>query len=81
MLRRTISNNGGKQIEYPKQWDEYYKMMKANDISGVDVMKILELKKQHFINWKSNMRKMKNNLSSFFICLPFYFGITIGHGD
>jgi DNA invertase Pin-like site-specific DNA recombinase len=39
---------GRRQIEYPKQWDKYYKMMKVNDISGVDVMKILELKKTTF---------------------------------
>jgi DNA invertase Pin-like site-specific DNA recombinase len=39
---------GRKAIEYPKQWDKYYKMMKANDISGVDVMKILGLKKTTF---------------------------------
>jgi DNA invertase Pin-like site-specific DNA recombinase len=39
---------GRKAIDYPKQWDKYYKMMKANDISGVDVMKILGLKKTTF---------------------------------
>lgn len=39
---------GRKPIEYPKQWDKYYKMMKDGQIKGVDVMKILELKKTTF---------------------------------
>lgn len=40
--------NGRKPIEYPKQWDKYYKMMKNKNIKAVDVMKILELKKTTF---------------------------------
>jgi len=39
---------GRKAIEYPKLWDKYYKMMKEGNISGVDVMKILELKRTTF---------------------------------
>ncbi|UZW14347.1 recombinase family protein [Clostridium pasteurianum] len=39
---------GRKAIEYPKQWDKYYKMMKQGQIKGVDVMKILGLKKTTF---------------------------------
>ena len=39
---------GRKPIEYPKLWDKYYKMYKENTISGVDMMKILELKKTTF---------------------------------
>ena len=39
---------GRKAIEYPKQWDKYYKMYKEGSVSGVDVMKILELKKTTF---------------------------------
>jgi DNA invertase Pin-like site-specific DNA recombinase len=39
---------GRKAIEYPKQWDKYYKMMNEGHIKGVDVMKILELKKTTF---------------------------------
>jgi DNA invertase Pin-like site-specific DNA recombinase len=39
---------GRKAIEYPKQWDRYYKMYKQRNISGVDMMKILELKKTTF---------------------------------
>jgi DNA invertase Pin-like site-specific DNA recombinase len=39
---------GRKSIEYPKQWDKYYKMMKENTIKQVDVMKILNLKKTTF---------------------------------
>lgn len=39
---------GRKAIEYPKQWDKYYKMMKEGNIKAVDVMKILELKKTTF---------------------------------
>ena len=29
-------------------WERYYKMMQDGDISGVDVMKILDLKKTTF---------------------------------
>jgi DNA invertase Pin-like site-specific DNA recombinase len=39
---------GRKPIEYPKLWESYYKMMQNGDISGVDVMKILDLKKTTF---------------------------------
>ena len=39
---------GRKAIEYPKQWDKYYKMMKDGTIKGVDVMRILDLKKTTF---------------------------------
>lgn len=39
---------GRKPIEYPKNWDKYYKMMKEGTIKGVDVMKLLELKKTTF---------------------------------
>lgn len=39
---------GRKPIEYPKQWDKYYKMWKAGSIKAVDAMKILELKKTTF---------------------------------
>lgn len=39
---------GRKTIDYPKQWDKYYKMMKEGTIKGVDVMRILELKKTTF---------------------------------
>jgi len=39
---------GRKPIEYPKLWERYYKMMQDGDISGVDVMKILDLKKTTF---------------------------------
>lgn len=39
---------GRKAIEYPKQWDKYYKMYKGGTIKAVDMMKILELKKTTF---------------------------------
>lgn len=39
---------GRKPIEKPKLWDKYYKMMNEGDISGIDVMKILDLKKTTF---------------------------------
>ena len=38
-------HKGRKSIEYPSQWDKYYKMMKAGNIKVIDVMKILDLKK------------------------------------
>ncbi|MFT5875027.1 MAG: transposase [Clostridium sp.] len=34
---------GRKPIEYPKLWERCYKMMQDGDISGVNVMKILDL--------------------------------------
>jgi len=39
---------GRKIIGYPKQWDKYYNMMIQGSISGIDAMKILELKKTTF---------------------------------
>ncbi|MFL0194426.1 recombinase family protein [Clostridium sp. WILCCON 0269] len=39
---------GRKAIEYPKQWDKYYKMWRCHSIKAVDVMKILDLKKTTF---------------------------------
>ncbi|MBI6875609.1 recombinase family protein [Clostridium aciditolerans] len=39
---------GRKTIEYPRQWDKYYKMWKSNSIKAVDAMKILNLKKTTF---------------------------------
>lgn len=39
---------GRKPIEYPKQWEKYYKMVKNGDIKAVDAMKLLDLKKTTF---------------------------------
>jgi len=39
---------GRKPIEYPKQWSKYYDMMKQDIITGVEVMKILDIKKTTF---------------------------------
>ena len=39
---------GRKAIEYPKQWDKYYKMMKVNSMTGVEVMKLLDIRKTTF---------------------------------
>lgn len=39
---------GRKAIDYPKQWDKYYRMYKDGSIKGVDVMKLLELRKTTF---------------------------------
>lgn len=39
---------GRKPIEYPKQWDKYYKMYKDGAIKAVDMMRILKLKKTTF---------------------------------
>lgn len=39
---------GRKPIDYPKNWDKYYKMMKEGTMTGVEVMKILDLKKTTF---------------------------------
>ena len=39
---------GRKAIEHPTQWVKYYKMMQEGTIKGVDVMKILDLKKTTF---------------------------------
>lgn len=39
---------GRKPIEYPKQWEKYYKLMKDGQMNGVEVMKQLDLKKTTF---------------------------------
>lgn len=39
---------GRKPIDYPKQWEKYYKMMQEGNIKGVEVMKLLDLKKTPF---------------------------------
>jgi DNA invertase Pin-like site-specific DNA recombinase len=39
---------GRKPIDYPKNWDKYYNMMKDGTMKGVEVMKILDLKKTTF---------------------------------
>lgn len=39
---------GRKPIEYPKQWNKYYKMLQEGSIKGVEVMKLLDLKKTTF---------------------------------
>lgn len=39
---------GRKSIDYPKNWDKYYKMMKNREMKGVEVMKLLDLKKTTF---------------------------------
>lgn len=48
VAREKGKYKGRKPIEYPKQWDKYYKMMKERNIKAVDVMKILDLKKTTF---------------------------------
>lgn len=50
---------GRKSIEYPKQWDKYYKMMKDGSIKAVDVMKILNLKKTTFYKLVKQYEQMK----------------------
>lgn len=39
---------GRKPIEYPKNWEKYYKMMRNGEMKGVEVMKLLDLKKTTF---------------------------------
>ena len=39
---------GRKAIEYPQQWSKYYKMIQDGNISNIDVMKILDIKKTTF---------------------------------
>lgn len=39
---------GRKAIEYPKQWDKYYKMYQEGTLKAVEMMKLLELKKTTF---------------------------------
>ncbi|MBK5243118.1 hypothetical protein [Clostridium sp.] len=50
---------GSKPIEYPKLWERYYKMMQYGDISGVDVMKILDLKKTTFYKLINQYEEVK----------------------
>jgi len=39
---------GRKPIEYPKQWDKYYKMIKDGAMTNVEAMKLMDLKKTTF---------------------------------
>lgn len=39
---------GRKAIEYPMQWDKYYKLYRDGSLKAVDMMKILGLKKTTF---------------------------------
>lgn len=48
IARQEGKFKGRKAIEYPKQWEKYYKMMKAGQMKAVDVMKVLGLKKTTF---------------------------------
>lgn len=52
---------GRKPIDYPKQWDKYYKMMKEGSIKAVDVMKILDLKKTTFYKLLKQYEGGKND--------------------
>ncbi|WP_461207836.1 recombinase family protein [Clostridium sp. DL1XJH146] len=48
IARKNGKYKGRKAVEYPSQWEKYYKMMKDGSIKKVDVMKILDLKKTTF---------------------------------
>lgn len=48
---------GRKPIEYPKGWDKYYQLYQAGTIKGVDMMRILELKKTTFYKLIQNYNK------------------------
>lgn len=39
---------GRKPVEYPKQWDKYYKMIKNGAMTNVEAMKLMDLKKTTF---------------------------------
>jgi DNA invertase Pin-like site-specific DNA recombinase len=39
---------GRKKIDYPKDWDKYYKMWKSREITGAAAMQILKLKRNTF---------------------------------
>lgn len=39
---------GRKPVEYPKQWDKYYKMIKDGAMTNVEAMKLMDLKKTTF---------------------------------
>lgn len=39
---------GRKPIEYPRNWDKYYKMLRNGEIKGTEMMKLLDLKKTTF---------------------------------
>lgn len=48
---------GRKPIEYSKDWDKYYQLYQAGTIKGVDMMRILELKKTTFYKLIQNYNK------------------------
>jgi len=39
---------GRKPVEYPKQWDKYYKMIKDGTMTNAEAMKLMDLKKTTF---------------------------------
>lgn len=39
---------GRKAIEYPKQWDKYYSMIKDKTMTNIEAMKLMDLKKTTF---------------------------------
>lgn len=39
---------GRKPVEYPKQWDKYYKMIKDGAMTNMEAMKLMDLKKTTF---------------------------------
>ena len=39
---------GRKPVEYPKQWEKYYKMIKDGAMNNVEAMKLMDLKKTTF---------------------------------
>lgn len=57
IAKKNKKYKGRQAIDYPKQWDKYYNMMKQGDITGVAAMKILGLKKTTFYK----LIKLKEN--------------------
>ena len=45
---RAEKYKGRKRIEYPENWDHFYKLYKEKKLKGVDCMKLMNLKKTTF---------------------------------
>jgi DNA invertase Pin-like site-specific DNA recombinase len=50
---------GRKKVDYPKDWDKYYKLWKAREITGAAAMQILKLKRNTFYKLVKEYREDK----------------------
>lgn len=57
---RAEKYRGRKPIDYPENWEQFYKLYKNNSLKAVDCMKLMNLKKTTFYKL---LKKYENNLN------------------